>query len=1349
MSSADRLQHPEILERVMQADRFRLRRSWQRIKQTLEQNGESEAEKKWLEKAEESASRFEARAASVPDLNFDPDLPITDHRDEIVGLIKERQTLVICGETGSGKSTQLPKFCLEAGLGASGLIGHTQPRRLAARAVASRLADELSTSVGELVGFKIRFTDATKPQTLVKLMTDGVLLAETQSDRFLDQYDALIIDEAHERSLNIDFLLGYLRKILAKRPNLKLIITSATIDPERFAQHFSDEQGPAPMVEVSGRTYPVEVRYRPPEEELDGESVQSEEMQSRAIAAAIDELTSEGTGDILTFLPTERDIRVTAKYLRGHFANSGREKQTEILPLYARLSQAEQNKIFAKHGKQRIVLSTNVAESSLTVPGIRYVVDTGLVRISRYAPRSRVRRLPIESISQASANQRSGRCGRLGPGICVRLYDEEDYEKRPKFTTPEIKRSDLASVILQSHMLKLGRLEEFPLLEMPTPESLRDGRRTLYELGALDDDDRLTKIGRQLGVLPTDPRVGRMLVEAQQRNCLAEVVIIAAAIECQDVRSRPAGMQSQADEAHSQFQDPHSDFLSYLRLWYFHEKLRGDLGRSRLQKALQKNYLSFQGFREWSDTVRQLRELLSQAKMRCGRPKMELQPIEELEEAIEEQQDDQADTKSKRKGRHKQPTKRPKVNRPEGYEALHQSLLTGLLSGIAQKGDRHEYKAAGGLSIALWPGSGLFRRLPKWIVAAEIVETSRRYGRTLAEIDVEWVEHLAKDLLKHSYKDPHWSSKSGSAMVYRRSTLFGLPVVAGRRVQLAPIDASQARDMLIEYGLAQGDWRCAEKFYLHNQELLADVEELAKRTRSTNFIVDRFHLSNFYQSRIPEKVVDLASLRNWIKRNQGTEQEKSLWMKPEDLLPQSSDFDIGEFYPNEVSVGKTTLPLTYHFEPGNESDGITVTVPQAALRQVSEEALGWIVPGLLAEKIQFLIKALPKSLRTNFVPAPDVAKKLSKQLINADRSQPFTTALCNVMHEHSGERIRPSDFDQDKLPLHLKFLVKVVDDDGSYLGESRDVEDLKQRFSPQQAEFEEATVADDWENQVVTPQKFPDFEKVVTVSRGGVRVAAFPALVDFEDKVELRLADSVSESDRLTQQGLTRLFAMKHAKSLRNQVSHMPKFDQASMRLGHLVSSSDLRSQLKDLLARIALVEDQPSIRTSVDFEARNARASVQINIASQDVAAWLPKLADQVHDLRLRTERAPGSWSEVFADIHEHMNALFPEGFLREIPWSGLEEYPRYLQAIGQRIDKLSNGGLPKDRKLRAPIDEFWNTYRDLSSSTSDPVVLEKLENFRWMIEEFRVSVFAQTLGTKQTVSDKRLREYLRRIEA
>lgn len=1331
--SAQQSQPPGILDQVMQADRFRLRRAWQRLQ--AQSQPDTTQLNKWQARAEASARTRAARAASIPPLSFDPELPITAHREEITALLHSHQTIVVCGETGSGKSTQLPKLCLDAGFGVGGMIGHTQPRRLAARAVSNRLADELGTKVGEKVGFKIRFTDTTKPESLVKLMTDGVLLAETQSDRFLDQYDVLIIDEAHERSLNIDFLLGYLRNISSKRPNLKLIITSATIDPQRFANHFAGEQGPAPIVEVSGRTYPVELRYRDHLDESD--TVEMDDQQLAAIADAADELMAEGPGDILVFLPTERDIRLASKHLRGHFTRVG--GKVDILPLYARLSNAEQNKIFAAHSSRRIILSTNVAESSLTVPGIHYVIDTGLVRISRYAPRSKVRRLPIEGVSQASANQRSGRCGRLGPGICIRLFSKTDFESRSRYTTPEIRRSDLASVLLQSKTLRLGPLEEFPLLDPPSAEAMRDAVRSLREIGAINESSELTKIGKQLGRLPCEPRIGRMLLEADERNCLAEVIIVAAAIEVQDVRQRPAGQRPQADEAHAKFADPHSDFLSYLRLWDFYAALRSDLGRSRLQKALSQSFLSYQGFREWADVVRQLKDILADAGIKAGQRRFKLPKLDP--KLAEDNQEPNNGGKSS--GRPK-----TKLKRPEGYSAMHQSLLSGLLSGIAQRGDRHDYKAIGGLSVSIWPGSGQFSRKPKWIMAAEIVETSKRYGRTIAEIDSEWIEKAGATLLKHSYSDPHWSSKSGAAMVYRKSTLYGLPIVVGRRVQLAPIDRDAARDMLIEHGLVAGEWICREAFYKHNQELLADMHELAQRTRSRDYILDRFHIGNFYTARLPKEIHDLGTLRSWLKKNAGSSEEKSLWMQQEDLLADTShEHTIENGFPNALKVGSTELPLEYHFEPGHARDGVTITVPQAALRQISEDALGWLVPGLVEEKILHLIRSLPKSLRTNFVPAPDVAKKLAKELSTSDRTRGFLAVLCEAMSKHAGERIMSSSFAQDKLPQHLRMHVQVVDDQGAVIETGRDIPQLVSQYAaPNSSENPVSSdVQCDWIDKTVTPGDFDELPEQYAIRRGGLVVAAFPALVDLGNSVQMRLSDTAADAERLTLGGLTRLFATKHHRLLRGHVAHLPNLTQCSVKLGHLIASKQLSQLLQDLIVRIALLDGQPLVRNRDDFDVRNTGATQQISIATQEVATWLPKLAEQVHQVRLLLEKPPSSWACVIDDVREQEAALLHTEFLSSTPWMWLKEIPRYLQSIRARIDKLTNGGVAKDQKLSEPVKVAVLRYQELcESQTQASTGALQLDEVRWLIEELRVSIYSQQLGTKVSVSPKRIEKML-----
>lgn len=1336
--SAQAIQEPAILEQVMQADLHRLRSNWRRLSKRGQPSPEELS--KWTAAAEESAAKRAKRAAAVPELTYDDELPINGHREEIIELLRTRQVIVICGETGSGKSTQLPKICLEAGLGQRGIIGHTQPRRLAARAVSKRLSEELGTKVGEKVGFKVRFTDTTGAGTLVKLMTDGVLLAETQSDRFLDRYDAIIIDEAHERSLNIDFLLGYIRNICSKRPDLKVIITSATIDPQRFAEHFSDAEGPAPILEVSGRTYPVETRYNPPLE--DGEVDDAESSQQlAAIADAADELMSEGPGDILVFLPTERDIRLAAKHLRGHFTRLS--SKVEILPLYARLSQAEQDRIFASHGGRRIVLSTNVAESSLTVPGIRYVIDTGLVRISRYAPRSRVQRLPIEDVSKASADQRKGRCGRLGPGICIRLFSEEDYNSRPRFTTPEIRRSDLASVLLQSKVLQLGPLDSFPLLDPPSPEALRDATKTLREIGAIESNDSLSKIGRWLGKLPCDPRVGRMLWEANQRNCLAEVLIIAAALEAQDVRQRPAGLRSQADDAHEPFKDPHSDFLSYLRLWDFFDNLRSSLGRSRLQKALTQKFLSHQGFREWSEMVRQFRDLLSNAGVKVGRRRIRLPKID-VDLIEQEQQQAREATRGPKQHR----KRGPKLERPEGYAELHQSLITGLLGGVAHRGDRHEYKAIGGMELSLWPGSGLFRRQPKWIMAGELVETSRRYARTVAEVDVEWIEEAAGPLLKKSYSDPHWSEKSGAAMVYVKSTLYGLTISSGRRAQLAPIDRDEARTMMIDNGLVAGLWRCNEAFYKHNAELLEDMNELVQRTRSRDYILDRFHLAAFYQSRLPEDVYDLGTLRKWLAANRNQPQEKALWMQPEDLL-QTADalHSVENEFPNEIEVGPTKLPVEYRYEPGHEEDGVVVTVPQAALRQVSEGALGWLVPGLLEEKILHLIRSLPKSLRTYFVPAPDVAKKLAGQLATASKDASFMQSLCTAMAQHSSQRVTPAAFQQEKLPQHLKMLVRVVDDEGKVVAVGRDVPKLQAAYAldigPAAVSLEGPS---GWEDKRITADKFEDIPDQVIVVRGGLKVAAFPTLMATDQGVELRLAETACESDRLGRRGLTQLLATKHHRSLRGQVANLPKISQIGVQLGHLMKSKELFVELERLIVRIGLVDGHPPVRSAIDFQARNQMATRQISMATQDIAVWLPKFSQQIHQLRLVQEKAPAPWREVFDELKAQAEWFLQPGFLMDTPWNWLKEYPRYFQAMEARVEKLRSGGLPKDRKLREPIDRLLA----LHAEAVDVAPLEQVDRMqqiaeaRWMIEELRVSTFAQQLGTVVSVSEKRIRNLL-----
>lgn len=1343
MSSSPDGQSPPIdvqllLDQVMLRDRHRLFRRWQRVR--MESHSARQA---WLEEVEVSRQLVEDRQKNIPELRYDPELPISQRREEIAELMRRHQTLVVCGETGSGKSTQLPKICLDAGLGRRGMIGHTQPRRLAARAVAARLSEELGTRIGDRVGFKIRFTDKTAPSTLVKLMTDGVLLAETQSDRFLDQYEAIIIDEAHERSLNIDFLMAYLKRLVLKRPELKIVITSATIDPKRFAEHFGDDNGPAPIVEVRGRTYPVEIRYRSNEELADDYDFgvplsPTDGTPLPALAQAVDELCSAGSGDMLVFLPTERDIRLAAKYLRGWFTNQGRLSKFDILPLYARLSEAEQNRIFQPHSTRRIVLATNVAESSLTVPGIHFVVDTGTARISRYAPRQRVQRLPIEAISQASADQRSGRCGRLGPGICIRLFSQADYAGRTRFTTPEIRRSDLAAVLLQSAMLRLGPLLELPLLDPPSPEAVRDGERTLREIGAFDDRQQLTAIGHQLGKLPCDPRVGRMLLAAQERNVLGDVLVIAAALESQDVRLRPPGQQSAADEAHWEFRDPTSDFVALLRLWHFYENLRGSLSRSRLGKALEQKFLSLQRYREWADIVRQLKEMLASAGYKVGAPHIPLSPIP-------------------REGSEPMAGRAAIRQRPHGYDALHQSLLTGLLSGVATSGDNRQYQGAGGSTFSLWPGSGLFARTPKWIMVAEQLETTRRYGRTAAEIDVSWVEKLAAPLLKHSYSDPHWSRKTQAAMVYRRSTLYGLSIVDRKAINLSPIDAIMARSLMISHALVHGESNCREKFLLHNQAVLNNLQSLAERSRRRDLLVDPYALEQFYQERLPESVVDLASLRQWLSRNSAMPETQALLLKPEDVLGKSLETPPENHFPERLQIGSNKLPLAYRFHPGDASDGVTVTIPQIALRQVSDEALGWLVPGLLQDKLLHIIRSLPKHLRRNFVPAPDVSRKLACELLAGPRDIPFSTAVCNLLTRHAGERIAIEDIDWHKLPDHLRFRISVVDDAGKEVEVSRDLTHLQSKLAADSPEIKvveggpgpAGSIASQWNGRRITSLDFERLPDSISVVRGGVKVAAFPALIDDGDAVALRLVDNRADASQLSRFGWLRLYAIKYRREITNQVSHLPNWDRTKVLLSQLLPSAALRDQLRDLIARIAFIEDQSPLVDAADYEARALDSTRRISIATQDVAVWLPVLAEHYHAARLCIESAPGPWREVADDITSQVRRLTTDHFLSRTPWRYLKEYPRYFQAARMRWDKLRSGGVPKDRKLREPIDALTARFDKTKTLPNVMQIPDRIEDIRFLLEELRVSIFAQNLGTRQSVSVKRIEEMIENVSS
>ena len=1321
----------------MRIDRFRLRRERQRLPQ-----------QEYEQRLAKSVALCAARKAATPRIELPSELPITAHRQQLIELLRQRQVIVVCGETGSGKSTQLPKLCLEAGLGREAMIGHTQPRRLAARSIATRLAEELDTPLGKSVGYQVRFGDQSGDETLIKLMTDGILLAETQSDRFLDAYDAIIIDEAHERSLNIDFLIGYLRQLQGKRPDLKIIITSATIDAERFAEHFSDEEGPAPIVNVEGRGYPVEMQYLP------WETVNNDESRgydlARHVIAGIDATSKAESGDTLVFLPTERDIREVSHRVAGHVKRLGMEGRNEILPLYARLPQKEQQRIFQPSGaKRRLIFATNVAESSLTVPGIRCVVDTGTARISRYSPRSKVQRLPIEPVSRASADQRAGRCGRVGPGLCVRLYSREDYDARDDFTTPEIRRTNLASVILQTKVLRLGRLEEFPFIDPPRPEAISEGIRTLKELSAIDEKQELTDIGWKLGRMPVDPRVGRILLAAEENNVLPEVLPIAAALELPDPRDRPPGKQQAADEAHSQFADPRSDFLSYLRLWQYYGQARHEHSRNRLTKELQKRFLSPTRMREWADIYRQLKEMASTSL---------------------------GDTRSKQAKRRSisdiaYPDDAEQIVGDKKYAAIHQSLLAGLLSGVAMAGDKNEYTGGGGLKLFLWPGSGVFSLKPKWIVAAELVETAKQYARTVAQIQPQWIEAVGAHLIKRSHSDPHWSRKSGGAFCYQRQSLFGLPVVVGRRVPLPPVDPATARDLLIDQGLAEQELQTNAKFVRHNRDLLDSIASLAAKTRRRDLVIDSYIVARFYRSRLPVDVCDRNQLEkldraspapDWAKSLQGAEgvsrwleshpsmpdDPTTPYMHPGDLIEAISDTVTPDQFPDELTVGNSRLPLEYRYEPGSERDGINLRVHQAALSQLSDDRLGWLVPGMLHQKIVAMIKSLPKRLRRNLVPSADAADKVVADLTPQFGQVPFMKAVCASMTRHAGVPISADDFQKDKQDSHLQMFVTVIDDDGNPVAEGREVEPLRTLVGTPAASSSPDLVDDgdeSWSRMSMQSFDIEELPREVIRNRGGVQIAQYVGLVDLGDAVATRLFADLSSAEAGIRAGTLRLFTIAERKELRSQVRWLPSLEDAKIKLSSAVSASKLEDALTETVAKIAFVDGQPAIRTRQEFEKRRAERGRRIAEATQDIAGWLSDLAEAYFLARRALESmTPTRYPQIHGDIEEQMKWLLPDSFMAITPWQWLKHYPRYFSAIAYRLDKIRAGAATRDAESIAVVHALWDRWINSLSQPDQSPLAQVDSEFRWTIEELRVSLFAQPLGTSIKVSPKRCEKLL-----
>ena len=1278
------------LKNVRHADRFRLKKRVDGLARLPEEKRSQGAVDKVATAMAASIANREQRLASVPSLEW-PDLPVVASRGEIKTAIRDHQVVVIAGETGSGKTTQLPKICLELGRGIEGTIGHTQPRRLAARAVASRVAEELHSPLGGTVGFKVRFAEQVSDTSLVKVLTDGMLLNEIQQDRFLNQYDTLIIDEAHERSLNIDFLLGYLKQLLPRRPDLKVIITSATIDHERFAEHFNG----APVLEVSGRTYPVEMRYRPP---VDGQEL------SRQIEDVLREIQRDerqqglpAARDVLVFLAGERDIRDVHHHLKHCDL-----RDTEILPLYARLSQAEQHRIFSPHRGRRVVLSTNVAETSLTVPGIRYVIDAGTARISRYSVHSKVQRLPVEPVSQASANQRAGRSGRIMPGVCYRLYDEDDFINRSEFTDPEIQRTNLAAVILQMADLRLGKVEDFPFIEPPDGRLIRDGYRLLDELGALTEKQTLTAMGRQLARFPLDPTLGRMLVAAAERNVLHETLIVVSALAAQDPRERPHDKQQQADQAHQPFTDKQSDFLFFVKLWQWAEQQREALSRNQYEKRLKKTFLSPTRMREWRDTHRQLLLLCKEQGWALNKPAANAEGVAE-----------------------------------GNFAPLHQCLLTGLVTNVMQRTEEGEWLSTRNRKPLVWPGSSLSKTKARWLMAAEQVETSRLFARTVAKVEPEWVEAAAGHLIKRQYFEPHWSKKRGCAMAKEQVNLFGLILASGRRVNYGPINPQESRELMIREGLVMGQLNREPPFVKANRELYQSLEAMEHKLRRRDILVDEEARVAFYEERLPEDLNTVAGLMSWYSRKAGKEQQQSLFMDKDFLLSRSPDVAGGQF-PDTLRLGDLTLPLEYSFDPTGDRDGVSLLVPLAVLNQVPELRLDWLVPGLLKEKLEALIRALPKARRRHFVPVPDYVAALLDTL---SPDEPLLPAMTRELQRMTGVRIEREEWQDGELPDHLRMNIRVVerlDGKPKVLAQARSLVEVKERLAGVQAEMPEPEApAEIIEGQEWVFGSLPETDEQ---DIGGMRLRRYPALQDNGDRVTLVYKDEAGEAAWLHRWGSARLLAFKlsvQLRDLRKLASQMPGFQKLKSEKGAMARHALDYTLLRLLAEHFELA--QP-VRDAAAFKAR-------LDAHRGDFVPWASTQLKQVADwfnlyrqLMGKLEKNfPLAWAHAHRDLKQQFSVLFCENFLLQMPWPWLQEYPRYLAAIENRLDKLG-GQIGKDRTLTAELEAYDKQYATRAAGLPLWQQPEALQTFFWMLQEYRVSLFAQQLGTKVQVSAKRL---------
>ena len=1288
------------LDHGMISDRHRLRRQLHELRKKPDEAKLAQ----WVERVQASCAQVVSRKQSVPTIRYDENLPIAAKRDEIKDALLKHQVLIIAGETGSGKTTQLPKICLEIGRGQHGLIGHTQPRRIAARSVGSRVAEEIGTPLGGLVGYQVRFEDQSDSNTLIKLMTDGILLAETQHDRFLERYDTIIVDEAHERSLNIDFLLGYLKTLLPRRPDLKVIITSATIDLERFSEHFDK----APIIEVSGRTFPVDTWYRPltSEQDEEGNSVEDDLTVDQAILATLDELAAlernerKSPGDVLVFLPGEREIRDAAEMLR-----KAQLKHTEILPLYARLSPAEQQRIFQSHPGRRVVLATNVAETSLTVPGIRYVIDTGTARISRYSYRAKVQRLPIEAISQASANQRKGRCGRVEPGLCVRLYSEEDFLSRPEFTDPEILRTNLAAVILQMLHLRLGQITDFPFIEPPDGKAISDGFNLLQELSAVNRENQLTPLGRQLARLPVDPRMGRMLLEAAKQGSLQEVLIVASAMSIQDPRERPPERQQAADQAHAQWKDQDSDFAGLVNLWRGFEEQRQALTASPLRNWCRRNFLNYLRLREWRDSHRQLSLICRDLQLTVNKE-------------------------------------------PADFPKFHKAVLSGLLSQIGQKTEEGDYLGARQRRFWVHPSSGLGRKRPQWIMAAELVETTKLYARMVAKIEPDWIEPLAGHLVKKNHFEPHWEKKRGQVVAFEQITLFGLIVVGRRPVHFGPIDPVVSREFFIREGLVRGEIQSRAKCLSANTRLLEQLDELEAKARRRDILADEETLFRFYDERLPADIHQTATFDAWY-RMESQKNPQLLIMREEDVLAREASEVTANQYPDTLRLGDLTLPLTYHFEPNHPRDGVTLRVPAPLLLSLPAERLEWLVPGLLETKCVALVRSLPKALRKNFVPVPDFVKAALQRMVFADGSLP--EALGRELLRMTGARVSEEAWAEaaQQVENHLKMNLEVVDANGKFLGEGRDLDELTARF----AEAGQAALAVPQSAKSQQPVEARGFAAVAEKTQqkiAGLSMTVYPALVEEGGTVKEGRFSTQTEAEYQHRRALQRLLLQQLAEPAKFLRSKLP-------------GQTELALLYRDMGRVDALIEDilLASLDTCIlDGEATLPRDGAGLMSLAERKRGSLTEHAERLAKLTLEIlklwhglqKRFKGkidlAQAVALNDIKAQLGKLVYPGFVRETPAQWLKELPRYLKAIELRLEKLGSQ-VQKDRVWSIELSNLWAQYQTRADKHAQEGKRDdELMTYRWWLEEYRVSLFAQQLGTKVPISDKRLSKQWSQVE-